>query len=89
MRLKIIIFFLGIINYTYSQKGYDVDRKKISIKEFRSLKVYSGIEVKLIPSNKNMVYVYGDNIEKVVVNLKRETLKIKLSVESIFSPGYN
>jgi len=91
MRLKIIIyiFFIGIINYTYSQKGYDVDRKAISIKEFKSLKVYSGLEVKLIPSNKNIVYVYGDNIEKVVVNLKRETLKIKLSVESIFNPGYN
>ena len=91
MRLKIIIyiFFIGIINYTYSQKGYDVDRKAISIKEFKSLKVYSGLEVKLIPSNKNIVYVYGHNIEKVVVNLKRETLKIKLSVESIFNPGYN
>ena len=91
MRVKIIIyiFFIGIINYTYSQKGYDVDRKAISIKEFKSLKVYSGLEVKLIPSNKNIVYVYGDNIEKVVVNLKRETLKIKLSVESIFNPGYN
>ncbi|MAU58945.1 MAG: hypothetical protein CMC33_04730 [Flavobacteriaceae bacterium] len=91
MRLKVIMFFcfLGIINYTYSQIGYNVDRKKILIKDFKSLKVYSGLEVKLIPSNKNIVYVYGDNIEKVVVNLKRETLKIKLSVGSVFNPGYN
>ena len=78
--------FLGIINYTYSQIGYNVDRKKILIKDFKSLKVYSGLEVKLIPSNKNIIYVYGDNIEKVVVNLKKETLKIKLSVGSIFNP---
>ena len=91
MRLKVIMFFcfLGIINYTYSQIGYNVDRKKILIKDFKSLKVYSGLEVKLIPSNKNIIYVYGDNIEKVVVNLKRETLKIKLSVGSVFNPGYN
>ena len=89
LKSKIVFFLLVCLNQTYSQKGYDVERKAISIKEFKSLKVYSGLEVRLIPSNKNIVYVYGDNIDKVLINLKRETLKVKLPVEKVFNSGYN
>jgi hypothetical protein len=86
---KTVLLLWVCLNHAYSQKGYDVDRKAISINEFKSLKVYSGLEVRLIPSNKNIVYVYGENIDKVIINLKRETLKVKLSVESVFNSGYN
>ena len=54
LKSKILFFILVCLNQTYSQKGYDVERKEISIKEFKSLKVYSGLEVRLIPSNKNI-----------------------------------
>tara|TARA_B100001029_G_scaffold179794_1_gene191063 strand:- start:2372 stop:3064 length:693 start_codon:yes stop_codon:yes gene_type:complete len=90
MRLKaFFLFFLLLFFKAYSQIRYDVERATISIKEFNSLKVYSGLEVKLIPSEKNMVYVYGDNIEKVIISLKRKILKIKLPIESVFKTGYN
>ena len=90
MRLKafFLLFFLLFFK-AYSQIRYDVERATISIKEFNSLKVYSGLEVKLIPSEKNMVYVYGDNIEKVIISLKRKILRIKLPIESVFKTGYN
>tara|TARA_B100001250_G_scaffold262167_1_gene225823 strand:- start:40 stop:732 length:693 start_codon:yes stop_codon:yes gene_type:complete len=90
MRLKaFILLFLLLFFKAYSQIRYDLERATISIKEFNSLKVYSGLEVKLIPSEKNMVYVYGDNIEKVIISLKRKILKIKLPIESVFKTGYN
>ena len=90
MRLKtFILLFLLLFFKTYSQIRYDVERATISIKDFNSIKVYSGLEVKLIPSDKNIVYVYGDNIEKVIISLKRKTMKIKLPVESLFKTGYN
>ena len=33
--------------------------------------------------------IYGDNIEKVIISIKRKTMKIKLPVESLFKTGYN
>lgn len=93
MKLKFKFFCLFItgvfINQLYSQKGYDVERKAISIGSFKTLSVYSGIEVILIPSDRNIGYIYGDNIENVIINIKRESLKIKRSVKSIFETGYN
>ena len=90
MRIKtFILLFLLLFFKTYSQIRYDVERATISIKDFNSIKVYSGLEVKLIPSDRNIVYVYGDNIEKVIISLKRKTIKIKLPVESLFKTGYN
>ena len=90
MNLKVCVFLFSLLFCkTYSQIRYDVERASISIKQFNSLKVYSGLEVKLIPSDKNIVYVYGDNIEKVIISLKRKTLKIKLPIESVFKTGYN
>ncbi len=74
MRLKtfILLFSLFFLK-TYSQIRYEVERATISIKEFNSIKVYSGLEVKLIPSDKNVLYVYGDNIEKVIISIKRKS----------------
>ncbi len=90
MRLKLFILFFSLLFFkAYSQIRYDVERATISIKDFNSIKVYSGLEVKLIPSDKNIVYVYGDNIEKVIISIKRKTMKIKLPVESLFKTGYN
>jgi len=90
MRIKTFILLFSLLSFkTYSQIRYDVERATISIKDFNSIKVYSGLEVKLIPSDRNIVYVYGDNIEKVIISLKRKTIKIKLPVESLFKTGYN
>jgi hypothetical protein len=83
-----IILFLLSTEFTYSQIGYDVERRRVVLGSFKSLKVFSGLEVKIIPSDLNKIYIYGDNKDNVIVSVKKEILKIKLSLETILNPGY-
>lgn len=55
-----------------------------TIGEFKELKVYDLIDVKLIKSNENKVIITGDNKEAVLVNNKNGTLKIKMKLEEAF-----
>jgi hypothetical protein len=61
--------------------------KEVSISPFNGVKVYSGIHVKLIPSDTNKMVIFGDNIETVVFTLKKDVLKIRHSIDQLLNPS--
>ena len=63
-----------------------VQTKTIQLSPFIGLKVYSGIEVKLIPSEEDKLVLSGENFETVVTSLKNDVLKIKHSIDQVFNP---
>ena len=62
--------------------------RQINVSEFINLKVYSGIEVKLIPSNENKLLISGEDRLDVVGKIKGQTLKIRHSLEHILNPTF-
>ena len=70
-----------------SQKNSNYERQ-LNIKDFINLKVYSGIEVKLIPSDSNKLLISGEDRMDVVAKIKGQTLKIRHSLEHIFKPTF-
>ena len=81
---KLFLVFLFLITELTAQKK---DIKKLTIGPFFGLKVYSGLEVRLISSNINKAIIYGKNSDNVIVTLHKDILKIKLSVLSALKPG--
>ena len=61
--------------------------KTVKLSPFSGLKVYSGIHVKLIPSQENKIVISGENIETVVTTLKKDILKIRHSLDQWLSPS--
>lgn len=81
--MKKLFFLLFLISVTTSaQKS-----KEVSISPFIGVKVYSGIHVKLIPSDTNKMVIFGDNIETVVFTLKKDVLKIRHSIDQLLNPS--
>ena len=60
--------------------------KTIMMSPFSGIKVFSGIQVKLIPSTENKLILSGENFETVVTTLKKDVLRIKHSLDQIFNP---
>ncbi len=69
------------------QKNSNYERQ-LNIGAFINLKVYSGIEVKLIPSDANKLLISGEDRMDVVAKIKGQTLKIRHSLEHIFNPTF-
>lgn len=63
------------------------ESKTISISPFLGISVYSGIHVKLIPSEENKMVISGENIETVVFTLKKDVLKIRHSLDQLLNPS--
>lgn len=63
------------------------EKKTIAISPFLGVSVYSGIHVKLIPSEENKMLISGENIETVVFTLKKDVLKIRHSFDQILNPS--
>ena len=83
--MKKLLFLFFLISVTTSaQKS-----KEVSISPFNGVKVYSGIHVKLIPSDTNKMVIFGDNIETVVFTLKKDVLKIRHSIDQLLNPSNN
>lgn len=80
--MKYLFPFLFILSSTLNAQ-----EKTISISPFLGINVYSGIHVKLIPSNENKMIISGENIETVVFTLKKDVLKIKHSLDQLLSPS--
>ncbi len=81
--MKKLFFLFFLISVTTSaQKS-----KEVSISPFIGVKVYSGIHVKLIPSDTNKMVIFGDNIETVVFTLKKDVLKIRHSIDQLLNPS--
>ena len=62
--------------------------RQLNVREFINLKVYSGIEVKLIPANENKLLISGEDRMDVVARIKGQTLKIRHSLEHILNPTF-
>ena len=87
MTHKLLLFFFSssFFFYSFSQ---DLEQRNLAMGPFFSLSVYSGLDVKLIKSDVNKAVVFGDHKDDVILTLKRNTLKIKLSTKSFLDPGY-
>ncbi|MGA0373798.1 MAG: GIN domain-containing protein [Flavobacteriaceae bacterium] len=62
--------------------------RQLNISEFINLKVYSGIEVKLIPAEDNKLLISGQDRMDVIAKIKGQTLKIRHSLEHILNPTF-
>ena len=81
MKKLFFLFFLISVT-TLAQKS-----KEVSISPFNGVKVYSGIHIKLIPSDTNKMVIFGHNIETVVFTLKKDVLKIRHSIDQLLNPS--
>ena len=87
-----LTFMLALSNLVIAQeletqKNSNYERQ-LNIKDFINLKVYSGIEVKLIPSDANKLLISGEDRKDIVAKIKGQTLKIRHSLEHIFNPTF-
>ena len=55
------------------------------LKDFREVKTFNGVEVIVIPSDKNRIEISGHSKEKVKFQVVEDRLEIKLSLENIWS----
>lgn len=86
-----LVFFLSTLQAQETESettsGQEYERL-VNLGEFINLKIYSGIEVKLIPSNENKLLISGEDRMDVVAKNKGQTLKIRHSLEHIFNPTF-
>ncbi len=80
--------FLSLSFYSQAQETSALSERTLGLNEFINLKIYSGIEVKLIPAKENKVVIGGEDRNDVVAVIKRETLKIRHSLEHILNPSF-
>ena len=86
MRYRALFFFFS--TFFFNSFSQDLEQRNLAMGPFFSLSVYSGLDVKLIKSDVNKAVVFGDHKDDVILTLKRNTLKIKLSTKSLLDPGY-
>ncbi len=83
----IFFLFLSVLN-----AQQDIDTIPLSnthqLTPFSDVRIYTGLDIKLIPSNENKAIVYGDNMNDIVFTQKKGTLRIKLKVNAIFNLGF-
>ena len=82
------ISFFHMIAQEEDQKEKILNGREVFIDDFVNIKVYSGIEIKLIPSDENKLIISGEDKMGVVAKIKRNTLKIRHSLEYILNPTF-
>ena len=75
-KYKICLWFV-VIGF-FGLTGQQEERKRLAISSFEKLKISSNIEVNLIQSEANMLLVYGQNSDNIIVSIKNKELKINL-----------
>ncbi|CAM1350008.1 head GIN domain-containing protein [Tenacibaculum insulae] len=55
--------------------------------EFSTIKVFNGIDIKLVKSNNNQIIITGEKAEKVTIKNKNNTLKISLKLPETTADG--
>ena len=93
IRVKYIFCFFLILPFFINaqeenQKNKATHEREVLVDDFINIKVYSGIEVKLIPSDENKLIISGEDNVSVVTKIKRKTLKIRHSLEHILNPTF-
>lgn len=88
----IFCFFLILPFFINAQEENQINEatqdREVLVNDFINIKVYSGIEVKLIPSDENKLVISGEDNVSVVTKIKRKTLKIRHSLEHILNPTF-
>ena len=88
----IFCFFLILPFFINAQEENQINDatqdREVLVDDFINIKVYSGIEVKLIPSDQNKLVISGEDNISVVTKIKRKTLKIRHSLEHILNPTF-
>ena len=79
----ILLFFIQIV-FTYAQEDPLTTPRKDRLNDFTQLKVYSGIQVNLIPSDENKAIIYGDRYSSIRVRQKGNTLKRRMRFGELF-----
>lgn len=80
----VVLWFLSVHAGALHGQG---DRITHSLDPFKEIKVFDGISLKLIPSDRNEAVVRGENKEQVAVVNTDGVLKIRMEITRIFS-GY-
>lgn len=78
-RLTIVLLFFTAISY-----GQELIKQDLS--SFNELKVFSGLNVELIKSNKSYIEITGDEAEHVLVKMNNETLKLSFNFTKSMHP---
>jgi len=84
----LVIFSIPIIAQDSEPQKDPSGERLLNISEFVNLKVYSGIEVKLIPSDENKLLISGADRMDVIAKIKGQTLKIRHTLEHIINPTF-
>ena len=89
-KLSLLLFLITftIVAQEADEKVVDNQERIVFIDDFINIKIYSGIEVKLIPSDENKLVISGEDKMDVVPKIKRNTLKIRHSLEHILNPTF-
>ena len=85
MKIK-SLFFVTLLSLA---TGLAQEKRIVIISPFSVVKIFSGMEVKLIPSKENKVIVYGDFQQGVIVQQRGETLKIKQSIATLINKEFS
>lgn len=89
LRPHFYFFLFTVVSYVgQAQETEEIFEREVTLKEFINLKVYSGIEVKLIPAQEDKMIVSGADRMDVVAKIKGETLKIRHSLEHLINPTF-
>ena len=80
-------FLLLVFASIHTLSLFAQEEKTVAMSPFTGVKVYSGIHVKLIPSDTNKMVISGENISTVVFTLKKDLLKIRHSIDQLLNPS--
>lgn len=72
--VKLLLILLFVVNTSWSQQNIIKD-----IGDFTTLKVYSGIQIELVKSDKQQLVISGEKAAAVKVKIAKNTLKITFS----------
>src|SRR5690606_23995979 len=72
--------FLSVVSFEATAQEI-----KEELTVFSEIKVFNGVEVELIPSDRNSISITGHSKEKVKFEVVENRLEIKLSLENIWA----
>ena len=79
-----ILFYISVIGLITAGFCQDYSKRVLTTGSFTGIKIYSNIEVNLIPSVVNKIVATGPNTALIVVSIKDGNLKIRTSRGDIF-----
>ncbi|MBH45926.1 MAG: hypothetical protein CMC93_04855 [Flavobacteriaceae bacterium] len=88
--LLFIIVFSSFSTQAQDKEAFPAskDERRVNVSSFINIKIYSGIEVKLIPADENRLVISGEDKKDVVLKNKGQTLKIRHSLDHFLNPTF-